>query len=144
MINKVKFETEVKEFEKSQVLPEWTSDPIELDHLKAFADASGDQNPIHQNEEVAKKMGLPGVIAHGMLTMGFFGEYVTLLAGSEDKVKKLNCQFKAMTFLGDTVTVSGKVIKIDELDGKKIAHISLIAKNQKGEKTCQGHADFTL
>ncbi len=38
--------------------------------LKAYADASGDQNPIHQDDEVAAAVGLPGVIAHGMLTMG--------------------------------------------------------------------------
>ena len=37
--------------------------------LKAYADASGDQNPIHQNEEFAVSVGLPNVIAHGMLTM---------------------------------------------------------------------------
>ena len=44
--------------------------------LKAYADASGDQNPIHQNEEFAKAVGLPNVIAHGMLTMALVGKYV--------------------------------------------------------------------
>ncbi|PWJ55493.1 Acyl dehydratase [Quadrisphaera granulorum] len=38
--------------------------------LVRYADASGDQNPIHQSDEVARSVGLPGVIAHGMLTMG--------------------------------------------------------------------------
>ena len=42
--------------------------------LKAYADASGDQNPIHQNEEFAKAVGLPNVIAHGMLTMALVGK----------------------------------------------------------------------
>ena len=44
--------------------------------LKQYADASGDQNPIHQNEEFAISVGLPNVIAHGMLTMALVGKYV--------------------------------------------------------------------
>jgi len=50
---------------------------IDRQMLKAYADASGDQNPIHQNEEVAVSVGLPNVIAHGMLTMALVGKYVT-------------------------------------------------------------------
>ena len=42
---------------------------IDRQMLKAYADASGDQNPIHQSEEFAISVGLPNVIAHGMLTM---------------------------------------------------------------------------
>ena len=49
--------------------------------LKAYADASGDQNPIHQNEEFALSVGLPNVIAHGMLTMALVGKYVTEFSG---------------------------------------------------------------
>ena len=45
--------------------------------LKAYADASGDQNPIHQDEAFAKSVGLPNVISHGMLTMALVGNYVT-------------------------------------------------------------------
>ena len=45
--------------------------------LVAYANASGDQNPIHQNEEFALSVGLPNVIAHGMLTMALVGKYVT-------------------------------------------------------------------
>jgi len=51
--------------------------------LKNYADASGDQNPIHQNEEFAKSVGLPDVIAHGMLTMGLAATY---LAGIADEL----------------------------------------------------------
>ena len=55
--------------------------------LKAYADASGDQNPIHQNEEFAISVGLPNVIAHGMLTMALVGKYVTDWAGGTAKVQ---------------------------------------------------------
>ena len=49
--------------------------------LKQYADASGDQNPIHQNEEFAVSVGLPNVIAHGMLTMALVGKYVSDFEG---------------------------------------------------------------
>ena len=51
--------------------------------LVQYADASGDQNPIHQNEEFAKSVGLPDVIAHGMFTMGVAATYLSEIAGSD-------------------------------------------------------------
>jgi acyl dehydratase len=51
--------------------------------LKQYADASGDQNPIHQDEAFAKSVGLPNVIAHGMLTMALAGKYLSDLNGSQ-------------------------------------------------------------
>jgi len=61
--------------------------------LKAYADASGDQNPIHQNEEFALSVGLPNVIAHGMLTMALVGKYVTDWAGGSAAVKEYSARF---------------------------------------------------
>ena len=61
--------------------------------LKAYADASGDQNPIHQNEEFAISVGLPNVIAHGMLTMALVGKYVTDWAGGSSNVTHYGARF---------------------------------------------------
>ena len=61
--------------------------------LKAYADASGDQNPIHQNEEFALSVGLPNVIAHGMLTMALVGKFVTDWAGGAAAVKEFSARF---------------------------------------------------
>ena len=61
--------------------------------LKAYADASGDQNPIHQNEEFALSVGLPNVIAHGMLTMALVGKFVTDWAGGSAAVKEYSARF---------------------------------------------------
>lgn len=61
--------------------------------LKAYADASGDQNPIHQNEEFAVSVGLPNVIAHGMLTMALVGKYVSDWAGGAATVKEFSARF---------------------------------------------------
>ena len=61
--------------------------------LKAYADASGDQNPIHQNEEFALSVGLPNVIAHGMLTMALVGKYISDWAGDPANVKEFSARF---------------------------------------------------
>ena len=61
--------------------------------LKAYADASGDQNPLHQDEAFAKSVGLPNVISHGMLTMALVGSYVTKWAGGSAAVKEFSARF---------------------------------------------------
>jgi acyl dehydratase len=86
--------------------------------LKAYADAGGDQNPIHQNEEFAKAVGLPDVIAHGMLTMALVGKYVSDWAGGSEQVKEFSGRFmKPVVVPADQkvdLTVSGNVVGVDE------------------------------
>jgi len=92
--------------------------------LKAYADASGDQNPIHQNEEFALSVGLPNVISHGMLTMALAGKYVTEWAGGSANVREFSARFikpvivpageKVDLTVAATVTeVDGKTVKLD-------------------------------
>jgi acyl dehydratase len=61
--------------------------------VKSYADASGDQNPIHQNEEFALSVGLPNVIAHGMLTMALAGKYLTDIAGGSANILEFSARF---------------------------------------------------
>ena len=88
--------------------------------LKAYADASGDQNPIHQNEEFALSVGLPNVIAHGMLTMALVGKYVSDFAGGSANVLEYSARFIKPVIVpaGENVdlTVSATVSEVN--DGK--------------------------
>ena len=83
--------------------------------LIAYANASGDQNPIHQDETFAKSVGLPDVIAHGMLTMALAGKYLSDLSGSEN-VLELSAKFiKPVAVPAETdvsLIVSGKVTEV--------------------------------
>ena len=92
--------------------------------LKAYADASGDQNPIHQNEEFALSVGLPNVIAHGMLTMALAGKYVTDWAGGSANVREFSARFIKpvivpadqqvdLTVVATVAEVDGNCIKLD-------------------------------
>ncbi len=61
--------------------------------LVGYANASGDQNPIHQNEEFAKSVGLPDVIAHGMFTMALAGRYASEIAGNSGAIREFSARF---------------------------------------------------
>ena len=90
---------------------------IDRTMLKAYADASGDQNPIHQNEEFAKSVGLPDVIAHGMLTMALAGKYVSDIAGSA-AVKEFSARFTKPVVVPAGVDVSLVIsAKVASLEG---------------------------
>ncbi|MEY3649587.1 MAG: hypothetical protein RL370_290 [Actinomycetota bacterium] len=92
--------------------------------LKAYADASGDQNPIHQNEEFALSVGLPNVISHGMLTMALAGKYVTEWAGGSASVREFSARFIKpvivpagekvdLTVIATVTEVDGNTVKLD-------------------------------
>jgi acyl dehydratase len=102
--------------EVGTVLPERVFE-IDRELLVAYANASGDQNPIHQNEEFALTVGLPNVIAHGMLTMALVGKYVTDWAGGSASVKEFGARFIKPVIVpaGQKVdlTVSATVAEVD-------------------------------
>lgn len=86
--------------------------------LKAYADASGDHNPIHQNEEFARSVGLPNVISHGMLTMALAGKYVTEWAGGSATVREFSARFIKPVIVPAGVKVDLTVVAtVTEVDG---------------------------
>ena len=89
--------------------------------LKAYADASGDQNPIHQKEEFALSVGLPNVIAHGMLTMALVGTFISEWAGGSAHVKEFSARFIKPVIVpaGEKVDLT-VTATVTEVDGKRI------------------------
>ena len=91
---------------------------IDRELLKKYADASGDQNPIHQDEAFAKSVGLPDVIAHGMLTMALVGKFISDWAGGSANVKEFSARFTKPVVVpaGKKVdlTVSATVAEVSE------------------------------
>jgi acyl dehydratase len=92
--------------------------------LVRYAGASGDFNVIHWNERIAKSVGLPDVIAHGMLTMALAGRFLTEWAGDPGAVTEFGVRFSAPVVVPDddegaTVEVAG--IVTEQLDGNRVA-----------------------
>lgn len=98
--------------------------------VKSYADASGDQNPIHQNEEFAVAVGLPNVIAHGMLTMALAGKYLTDIAGGSAKVLEFSARFTKPVIVPAGVDIDLTVsATVTDVSGGR-ATISLAATSQ--------------
>ena len=102
---------------------------ITRDSLVRYAGASGDFNPIHYRDDFAQAVGLPGVLAHGMLTMGLAVQAVVDFVGDSGKILDYQVRFTKPVLVdaksGATVTVSAKVTEIAE-DGQS-ARIDLTA-----------------
>lgn len=108
--------------------------PVGRDTLVAYANASGDQNPIHQDEEFARSVGLPDVIAHGMWTMGAAGTVVADWAGDAGRVLEYGTRFTKPVVVptsGTTVTVEGKVTAVDAESGRVSVDLTVASDGQK-------------
>lgn len=125
-----------------QALPAYTKAPVSKVQLVKYAGASGDFNPLHTDDSFAQKIGLTGVVAHGMLIMGFLAEYVEHLAGDIAVVQDFRMRFGAMTFAKDTITCHGVIKELFEKDGKHHAILTLYA--EKGPEEIVGSGEAIL
>ena len=116
---------------------------VTQEQINAYAEASGDFNPIHVNEEFARMVGLPGTIAHGMLDMGILAEAVARRAGGNDRVASVACRFSKPLLPGDTITCTGRVVAVDEDNG--IATLEVGAVSDRGDTVLSnGRAEVRL
>ncbi len=92
------------------------------DTLVRYAGASGDFNPIHYRDDIATSVGLPGVLAHGMLTMGVAVQTTVNWAGDPGRVVDYQTRFTRPVLVDPTngadVSVSGKVAVVDTEAGE--------------------------
>jgi len=93
---------------------------IDKDQTFRYRDASGDPNPIHVDENVAKMAGLPGIIVHGLCTMAFTSKVAIdkLCAGDPNRLKRLRVRFSRPVLPGQTITT--RVWADGERDGRKV------------------------
>jgi acyl dehydratase len=94
---------------------------ITREQIAAYAEASGDHNPIHMDDEFARSVGLPGVIAHGMLLMGLMASTVP----EPRKLRQIAVRFGGIVVPGDMITFKAEPAGEGRLE--------LSAVNQKGE-----------
>jgi len=108
--------------------------PVTRETLVAYANASGDQNRIHQDEAFAKSVGLPDVIAHGMWTMGAAGSVVEEWAGDGGRVVEFGTRFTKPVVVptsGAGVEVSGVVKSLDQDSRRATVELSAVADGAK-------------
>jgi acyl dehydratase len=117
---------------------------VTQEQIDAYADVSGDHNPIHINPEAARAVGLDGTIAHGMLNMAFVGQMLTdWLSGQPTGpawISRLRVRFQAMVRPNDTLDSYGRLTKRHG----SVQTLDVWIKNQQGEQVISGDADATL
>jgi len=106
---------------------------VTRDDVRAYADASGDQNPLHQRDEVARAAGFDGIIAHGMFTMGHMAACVVAWAGHPDAVTSLAAQFRAPVSMGQELVAGGRVRSLDE--GSRTVTLDLWVTSERDGET---------
>jgi acyl dehydratase len=118
-------------------IPKLVKSPVSHLQLVRYAGASGDFNPLHTDPKIGELVGIGGIIAHGMLIMGFVGQMLSDYVGPT-ALRKFDVRFKGMTRLDDVITCSGTITeKYEAGDEARIAG-KVQAADQNGEVKVAG------
>jgi acyl dehydratase len=112
-------------------------EPVTRLDLIKYAGASGDYNPIHTIDDQAKKAGLPGIIAHGMLTMGRMSKLFTPFF-EEGYMEEFSTRFSGMVFLDDVITLKAKIVEKES----DYTLFEVVVDNQNGDIVAKGNVKF--
>lgn len=118
-------------------LPKLITAPVTHLQLVRYAGASGDFNPLHTDPKIGEMIGTGGIIAHGMLIMGFVGRMLSDYVGP-GALRKFNTRFKGMTRLDDVITCTGTVTEKYEVDGEARIAGKVQATDQNGDVKVTG------
>lgn len=120
-------------------LPDLIVGPISRTNLALYAGASGDHNPLHIDTDYANRIGLPDVIAHGMLIMGYLGRVLTNNM-NQNQILEYGVQFSSITNIGDVLCCSGIVKEISVDKSNKILKLELNVKDQDNDTKLKGYS----
>ncbi|NGQ93593.1 3-hydroxyacyl-ACP dehydratase [Brevibacillus sp. SYP-B805] len=123
-----------------QELPEVKKGPVTHTQLVKYAGASGDFNPIHTVVPVGEQAGLGGVIAHGMLIMGFAGQAVCTWFPRKH-LRRFKVRFAAMTRPGEQISITGRIIEQVTVGNEQRLRCEVVARNQHGEVKLKGECE---
>jgi acyl dehydratase len=109
------------------------SKAVKREDVKAYADASGDQNPLHQDDNFARSVGFPGIIAHGMFSMAHLTNAITDWVGDPGALRRIKVQFRAPVFMDEVLVAKGRVKSLDP--GTRTATLDVSAEVDRAGDT---------
>ena len=118
-------------------IPKLVKSPVSHLQLVRYAGASGDFNPLHTDPKIGESIGIGGIIAHGMLIMGFVGQMLSDYVGPT-ALRKFDVRFKGMTRLNDQITCTGTITEKYEADGEARIAGKVQAVDQNGDVKVTG------
>src|SRR5438105_8733043 len=126
-----------EDVEVGDALPKLVKAPVSHLQLVRYAGASGDFNPLHTDPKIGEMVGTGGIIAHGMLIMGFVGQLLSDYAGP-GALRKFGVRFRGMTHIDDEITCTGLVTEKYEADGEGRIAGKVQAVDQNGDVKVSG------
>ena len=134
----------VSAVQKGESLPQLVKN-ITQENINLYAQASGDFNPIHVDEDFARKSPLGGTVAHGMLILSYLSQMMTIAFGqSWLSGGRLNVRFKEPARPGDVITVSGNIRNIEQEGSEIRVTCNVLCQNQRGEVVISGESSLRL
>lgn len=124
-------------------LPPLDLPPVNRTMLALFAGASGDHNPVHIDLDVARRAGLPDVIAHGMLGMAWAARMLTGWVPI-DRLRRFDVRFQGITHLGNAIRCTGRIVEKLEEAGERRVRVEVMTANQYGQVKIVGDAVIAL
>lgn len=118
-------------------IPKLVKSPVSHLQLVRYAGASGDFNPLHTDPKIGELIGIGGIIAHGMLIMGFVGQLLSDYVGPAT-LRKFHVRFKGMTHINDVITCTGTITEKYETDGEACIAGKVQAADQNGDVKATG------
>jgi acyl dehydratase len=112
--------------------------------LVKYAAASGDFYQIHYDKDFALANGLPGLIVHGWLALGFLGQMITGWIGQQGSLLKLSGSYRGMNKVHEDIFCKGKIIKKYTENGRNCVKLDIWVENPQGDKTVTGNAVIAL
>jgi acyl dehydratase len=125
-------------------IPQFVKGPVTKEKIKDYAEAAGDPNPMHYDEDFAKMAGFQTVIAHGLMTMAFVSEMLTNWLPSYTQLKRLKTRFTKVVYPGNILTCKGKVTQKYVKEDGNYVELDVWADNQDGETVAKGTATVVL
>src|SRR5205807_3859029 len=118
-------------------MPELVKPALSHIQLVRYAGASGDFNPLHTDPKFGEMVGTGGIIAHGMLIMGFVGQLLSDYVGPA-ALRKFGVRFRGMTRLDDVITCTGTIMEKYEAGGEGRIAGKVQAVDQNGDVKVSG------
>lgn len=118
---------------------------VTQDDIRRYAEASGDYNPIHVDEEYARATPFGGTIAHGMLVLAYLSEMMAAAFGHDWLAGgRLKVRFRAPARPGDTLTVRAEPRRVRQVHSDRVFEYGIECANQKGETLVSGTAEVAV
>lgn len=128
---------------QGMTLPSRTFGPVTLTDIVRYQGASGDMNPMHHDDVVARSVGYPEAFGVGMLNAGYLATFCTDLFGT-DTVRRFRTRFQGLVWRGQTLLANGLVRDVYPEEAQTHVCVDLTLTTEDGRVVVEGSAEFAL